>query len=223
MYPRITLAPYPCDAQWRSVAGCPPVVPRTPQTDAAAGDVVEAAVRVPGQPDKPSRRQSRPVLPFVRHGAPLTAAFPSSLCRWSRRELAGLRHGALPPQGRHGAKGRPFWRPERLRPRRGRGCRPAGRSLDEEPDPTKTRRARRRRRAGSADAGPCPQGEEGSGATDARPQMPSHRRTNRVRTNRQYQSSAPALKNSMPMCAACSCRPMANFPTTGVGRRHRRS
>ena len=51
-------------------------------------------------------------------------------------------------------------------------------------------------------------------ATDARPQMPSHRGTNRVRTNREYQSSAPALKNSMPMSAACSCRPMANFPTT---------
>ena len=59
--------------------GAPPVALRTPQADAAAGDAVEAAVRIPGQPDKPSRRESRPVLAFVRHGRPSLLPSASSL------------------------------------------------------------------------------------------------------------------------------------------------
>src|SRR5262249_52918537 len=55
--------------------GAPPVSFRPPQTDPAAGGPVEAAMGVPSQPDKPSGREPRPVLAFVRHGTSLTAGF----------------------------------------------------------------------------------------------------------------------------------------------------
>src|SRR5262249_4343261 len=109
----------------------PPVSPRAPKTDPAAGGAVEATMRVPSQPNKPSRREPRPVLAFVRHGTPSLLASSPSLTETAAEALdpgdrgqaparAGYR-GVSGPGGRTPAHRRPGGRapPGRRSVRRG--------------------------------------------------------------------------------------------------------
>jgi hypothetical protein len=73
---------------------------------------------------------------------------------------------------------------------------------------------------------PVPHGEQGSETDqcDRRETPDAEPPRDEPRANEQgVPEQRTRLKSSMAMSAACSCRPMANFPDHGVGRRHRRS